>query len=158
MKKLVITAGTAALVSLGAFLLPATAQAAVAISVQVAPPAPVYERVPPPRRGYVWAPGHYEYRHGRYVWSGGRWLTARPGYAYHRPDWVQRNGRWYYSQGRWDRDRDGVADRYDRDRDGDGVPNRYDRNPNRSNTAGYDRDRDGVANAHDRRPDDPRRQ
>ena len=29
-----------------------------------------------------------------------------------------------------DRDRDGVANRYDRDRDGDGVRNRYDRRPN----------------------------
>ena len=27
------------------------------------------------------------------------------------------------------RDRDGVANRYDRDRDNDGVPNRYDRRP-----------------------------
>ena len=29
-----------------------------------------------------------------------------------------------------DRDRDGVANRYDRDRDNDGVPNRHDRRPN----------------------------
>ena len=29
-----------------------------------------------------------------------------------------------------DRDRDGVANRYDRDRDNDGVPNAYDRRPN----------------------------
>ena len=28
-----------------------------------------------------------------------------------------------------DRDRDGIADRYDRDRDGDGVPNRVDSRP-----------------------------
>ena len=34
MKKLVITAGTAALVSMGAFLLPATAQADVSVSVK----------------------------------------------------------------------------------------------------------------------------
>lgn len=29
-----------------------------------------------------------------------------------------------------DRDRDGVADRFDRDRDGDGIRNRNDRYPN----------------------------
>ena len=32
-------------------------------------------------------------------------------------------------QGYHDRDRDGVANRWDRDRDGDGVRNRYDRRP-----------------------------
>jgi len=34
------------------------------------------------------------------------------------------------SGGYGDRDRDGVANRYDRDRDGDRVPNQYDRAPN----------------------------
>jgi hypothetical protein len=29
-----------------------------------------------------------------------------------------------------DRDRDGIADRVDRDRDGDRVPNTHDRRPN----------------------------
>lgn len=144
MKKLVITAGAAALLSLGALIVPATAQAQVSVSVQFGPPAPVYERVPAPRPGYVWAPGHYEYKRGRYAWAGGRWMSARPGYAYHAPNWVERNGRWYYSQGRWDRDRDGIA-------------NRHDRHPNRPDTVRWDRDRDGVANGHDRRPNDPRR-
>lgn len=44
---------------------------------------------------------------------GGRSYRAAPG----------------YSSGRRDRDRDGIADRFDRDRDGDGVPNRGDRRP-----------------------------
>ena len=90
MKKLVITAGAAALLSLGALVVPATAQAQVSVSVQFGPPAPVYERVPAPRPGYVWAPGPYEYQRGRYAWTGGRWLAARPGYAYHAPHWVER--------------------------------------------------------------------
>ena len=38
--------------------------------------------------------------------------------------------RGYDYRGYHDRDRDGIANRYDRDRDGDGVPNRYDRRPN----------------------------
>ena len=43
---------------------------------------------------------------------------VEPGYQYHG------------NHGYRDRDRDGVANRYDRDRDGDGVRNRYDRRPN----------------------------
>lgn len=144
MKKLIVATGTAALLSLGALAAPATALADVAVSVQFGPPAPVYERVPAPRRGYVWAPGHYEFRHGRYAWTGGRWVGARPGYAYQAPAWVERRGRWYYSDARWDRDRVGIA-------------NRYDRHPNRPDAVGYDRDRDGVPNAYDRRPDNPHR-
>ena len=35
----------------------------------------------------------------------------------------------HHEYGYRDRDRDGVANRYDRDRDGDGVPNRRDRHP-----------------------------
>ena len=87
------------------------------VTIQVAPPPPRFERVPPPRRGFVWAPGHYEWRGGRHVWVGGYWVRARPGYAYRAPAWRQDGGRWVYSAGRWDRD-------------GDGVPNRYDRRPN----------------------------
>ena len=33
----------------------------------VAPPAPRYEAVPGAREGFVWAPGHYEFRRGEYV-------------------------------------------------------------------------------------------
>jgi hypothetical protein len=107
--------------------------------------------VPTPRDGFVWAPGHYEWRHGQYVWLRGHWMRDRQGYAYNEPRWVQRpNGEWVFIGERWerrhdryadrrgpygDRDRDGVANRYDRDRDGDGVPNHrdaYPNNPNRS--------------------------
>ncbi|HYP81848.1 YXWGXW repeat-containing protein [Variovorax sp.] len=145
MKKLLITAGAAALMSLGTLALPSTALADVAVSVQFGPPPPpVREVVPAPRPGHVWAPGHYEYRKGHYVWSKGRWMDARPGYAYHAPQWQERNGRWYYNQARWDRD-------------GDGIANRDDRHPDRPDAARHDRDHDGVANAYDRRPDDPHR-
>jgi hypothetical protein len=124
-----------------------------------APPAPRYERVPAYRPGYIWEPGHWEWRGNRHEWIGGVWLVDRPGYVYNRPSWYERDGRWYMEQGRWtprgqDRDRDGIPDRYERhaqqrghDRDRDGVPDRYDR----------DRDGDGVPNRADRRPDDGRR-
>ncbi len=106
--------------------------AAIDIYVQVAPPAPRYEPVPPPRRGYVWVPGYWDWRNQRHVWVGGTWARERPGYHYEHSRWVERDGRWGLERGNWrrgDRDRDGIPDRVDRDRDGDGVPNRVDRQP-----------------------------
>jgi len=122
--------------------------------IRVAPPPPRYERVPHPRAGYVWAPGHWEWRGNRHEWISGVWLAERPGYVYAQPAWHQRDGRWYMEPSRWapsgrgrDRDHDGIPDRHDRDRDNDGVPNRRD----------ADRDGDGVRNSQDRAPDNPRR-
>lgn len=116
--KFTLAAGAAALVSLGAVTVPTAAQAQPVINVQLgAPPPPRIERVPPPRRGYVWSPGHWEARRRAYVWVPGVWVRARPGYAYRPPQWRDNNGRWEYNGGGWDRD-------------GDGVPNRYDNRPN----------------------------
>ena len=137
--------------------------------VRVEPPAPLTEVVPAPREGFVWAPGHHEWRNGQYVWIQGHWLPERRGYAYVAPRWVQRgNGEWYMVGGNWergpygDRDHDGIANRYDPDSprnqrryamgprgdlDRDGIQNRDDR----------DRDGDGVRNHRDRFPDNPRR-
>lgn len=95
------------------------------IIVQIAPPAPRQEVVPAPRRGYVWAPGHYEWRNRRHVWVEGRWLRERRGYAYNGPTWEERNGRWVMRQGQWVRG--------GRDNDRDGVPNRFDSRPNNPN-------------------------
>jgi hypothetical protein len=119
--------------------------------IRIAPPEPRYERTPRARRGYVWVPGHWDWRGNRHVWVSGTWLRDRPGYVYSQPRWIERDGRWILEQPRWDRrrdgDRDGIADRHDRDRDNDGVSNRRDR----------DRDGDGVPNSRDARPDNPRR-
>ena len=125
MKNLALSLATCAavLLPIGAITLPTAAQAQPAVMwLKTPPPPPRAERVPPPRRGDVWAPGHYETRGNRYVWVRGEYVRARPGYAYRAPEWRERDGRWEYSRGRWDRD-------------GDGVPNRNDRrpsNPNRS--------------------------
>ncbi|RZI64368.1 YXWGXW repeat-containing protein [Variovorax guangxiensis] len=119
MKKLALSLATCAavLLPIGAITLPTAAQAQpVVLWAKTPPPPPRAERVPPPRRGYVWAPGHYETRGNRYVWVRGEYVRARPGYAYRSPEWRERDGRWEYSRGRWDRD-------------GDGVPNRNDRRP-----------------------------
>jgi hypothetical protein len=96
------------------------------VVIREAPPAPRQEAAPSARRGYVWVPGHYEYRRRGYEWVSGHWLRERRGYAYNAPRWVERNGQWVMEQGRWARG--GM-----RDRDGDGVPNRLDARPNNPN-------------------------
>jgi hypothetical protein len=184
-KKTFISAAIAAGSLMG--LAPAVANAQYNAIVAVAPPAAVHEVVPRDRPGYVWAPGHHEWRGNQYVWVPGHWLQAREGYAYREPRWIQRsNGEWAMIGGQWerrgdrDRDGDGIANRYDRDRDGDGIPNRYDNRPNRPdyvtrnnpnrfgpygdldgdgivNREDGDRDGDGVRNLRDRHPDDPNR-
>lgn len=104
------------------------------VTVQPAPPAPLVEAVPSPREGYVWAPGHYEWRNGQYVWLQGEWMTARPGFAWRAGHWEQAaNGSWVFVAGHWMRGDGSVAYNTARgpfgDLDGDGVINRDDRYP-----------------------------
>ena len=127
----------------------AAAQAQYTAIVSTAPPPPRHEVVPAPRSGWVWAPGHYEWRGGEYAWVEGRWMRDRAGYEYREARWVQRgDGSWVLVGNNWERrmeeraarrearmapdadfDRDGIANRYDRDIDGDGIPNRRDAFP-----------------------------
>jgi hypothetical protein len=74
------------------------------IVVNVAPPAARQERVPPPRRGYVWAPGYWRWEGRRHVWVAGHWVKARRGYHWAAPRWDEREGRHQFQQGRWERD------------------------------------------------------
>ncbi len=133
----------AALVASTLGAIPLQSSAAVEVYVDSAPPPPRHELIPAPRHGWVWAPGYWDWRHGRYTWVGGHWVRERHGMYWHPDRWEQRDGRWVMHRGGWhrdrwegeryayrDRDHDGVPNRYDRDRDGDGVPNRYDRAPN----------------------------
>jgi hypothetical protein len=93
----------AALLALAAGAAPLSSMAAprVDLFVGVAPPAPLVERVPAPRHGYVWAPGHWEWNGRRHVWAAGYWIAERPGYAYSAPVWVQRGGGWTMEPERW---------------------------------------------------------
>jgi hypothetical protein len=77
----------------------------VGIGIGVAPPPPRFERVPPPRRGYAWAPGYWRWdaRVHRHVWVGGTWMRARPGYRYHPAYWVHRGRHWRFHDGYWTR-------------------------------------------------------
>ena len=142
-KTLIGAAFAAALMGFGA-----AAQAQYTAIVSVAPPAPRHEVVPAPREGWVWAPGHYEYRGNEYRWVEGSWMRDRSGYEYREPRWVQRgDGSWVLVGNNWERrmerearrearmapdadfDRDGIANRHDRDIDGDGIRNGRDRSP-----------------------------
>lgn len=76
----------------------------VGVGIGVAPPQPRFERVPPPRAGYVWAPGYWVWspRMHRHVWMGGRWMRVRPGYRYVPARWRHGpHGHWYFNGGHW---------------------------------------------------------
>lgn len=128
--------------------------AAAEIVVRVAPPPVRSEMVPAPRRGYIWTPGHWEWRRQQHVWVGGAWLRDRPGYMYRNPEWRQRDGRWVMQHGGWVR---GGHDRgRDRDHDGYRDGGRHDRDGYRDGQRGHgDRDGDGVPNNRDARPNNP---
>jgi hypothetical protein len=107
----VIVTGTA-----GAAMLPpfGTAHAGVGVVVSVPPPPLRHETFPPPRAGFIWVPGHWEWGGRHHRWVAGYWLKARKGYHFRSHRWVEHNGGWRFDRGRWDRDGDGIADRYDR--------------------------------------------
>ncbi|MEO7108398.1 MAG: YXWGXW repeat-containing protein [Rhodoferax sp.] len=106
--------------SLAGITVPLTANADVGVYFNTAPPAPRYEVVPAPRRGYVWVSGFWDLRGHRHVWHAGHWERARRGYHMEQPTWTQNGDRWELRRGHWNRG----------DRDGDGVPDRKDRAPN----------------------------
>lgn len=116
-KKVMLAAMVAA--SLGA--IPVTASAVVI--VREAPPQPRSETTPPPRHGYIWVGGHWDWQGRHHQWVQGSWMRERRGYQYNPSTWVERDGRWHLERGQWRRG----------DRDGDGVPNRVDRAPNNPN-------------------------
>ena len=95
----------------------APAQAAPYVSV--APPPLREEVVPPPRHGWVWTPGYWNWNGHRYVWVAGTWVRERPGWHYAEPRWVEHDDHWVMERGRWAHG----------DRDHDGVPNEVDHHP-----------------------------
>ena len=123
-KKILLAAVVAS--SFGAIPLASYAQHRTIIITQP-PPPPRDELAPNLRRGYEWAPGHWEWRGNQHVWVRGHQLRERRGSHWVPDQWVERNGRWRLVAGHWERGARG------RDRDGDGVPNRFDARPNNPN-------------------------
>ncbi|HZX26034.1 MAG TPA: hypothetical protein VFF16_03125 [Telluria sp.] len=165
---------------LAASVLPALPAAAHAYDVDVvvrsAPPAPRFESVPPPRYGFAWAPGYWNWTGRYFAWMPGHWEPMRPGYQLVGAQWIPTSHGWVLRESSWQPvtygryggwNRDGIPDRYERpyyghrgyrdhDRDHDGIADRYDRDRDNDGTPNrYDRDRDGdgVPNRYDRHPD-----
>jgi hypothetical protein len=86
-----------------AVMAPMVASAGVGIDITVAPPAPRVEVVPPPRPGFVWAPGYWEWRGGAHVWIPGRWMGERRGWHWVPDRWEQRGDHWHHRRGHWER-------------------------------------------------------
>ncbi|MGB7193842.1 MAG: YXWGXW repeat-containing protein [Collimonas pratensis] len=100
-----------------AALLPTQAMAQVGVNIIIGtPPPPRYERMPPPRVGYLWAPGYWNWDGRRHVWAGGHWERARNGYRYDRPQWQHGRNGWELHRGGWQHG-GGHGGRHDQRRD-----------------------------------------
>lgn len=74
---------------------------AAAIDIEIAPPAPRVVVAPPPRPGFVWAPGYWAYRGHEHVWVDGHWMKERRGWRWEPDHWVHHEGRYRYEPGHW---------------------------------------------------------
>ena len=73
-------------------------------AIEMAPP-PMRVEVRPtaPGADFVWTPGYYAWRGGRYEWSAGNWARPpHPGVTWVEPRYVSSGGRYYLQPGRWD--------------------------------------------------------
>lgn len=73
---------------------------AVVVIAPSAPPAPRYEPVPPPRAGFVWDAGRWNWE-GRYVWVPGHWVEAVAGRRWAAGVWEPYRGQYRYVPGHW---------------------------------------------------------
>ena len=92
--------GTAAGV---AYTPPVQAAAYVDVGIDVAPPAPRYERVVV-RRGYTWTPGYWQWDAGahRHTWIAGTYVAERPGFVFRPARWERGpHGHWHFIPGEW---------------------------------------------------------
>lgn len=104
--KLALLAGLGLALTTVGYAPPAAARTHVSVNLAIgAPPPPRIERVPPPRAGYVWAPGYWRWNAParRHVWVRGYWVQARPGYHYRPAHWERQGRGWRLRDGGWDR-------------------------------------------------------
>lgn len=77
--------------------------ARVDIDVDIAPP-PLAVESAPPREGYIYAPGYWEWSdEHHYVWKKGEYVKNRPGHHWVPHAWEKRNGRYHFNEGHWER-------------------------------------------------------
>jgi hypothetical protein len=100
-----VALATVLAVALGALagLHTATAQAAVGIDIDIAPPAARVVVAPPPRPGFVWAPGYWRWDGHHHRWHEGYWVRARPGYHWVPDAWVAHGRHYHFARGHWER-------------------------------------------------------
>jgi hypothetical protein len=84
-------------------MLPLGANAAVFLSITVAPPAlPVYVAPPMPAPGYFWTPGYWAYADAGYFWVPGTWVLApAPGLLWTPGYWGWAGGVYAWHDGYW---------------------------------------------------------
>ena len=105
--RLLLCASTTALIlgaaPIGAFIAPAQAQVAVAISATIAPPLlPVYAQPPIPGPGYLWIPGYWAWNAQEYYWVPGYWsMPPTVGFYWTPPYWGWLNGAYVFNAGYW---------------------------------------------------------
>jgi hypothetical protein len=87
----------------GSAMVPPAAFAGIGVNIDIAPPEPRVEVLPPPRAGYVWAPGYWDYRHNQHVWAGGHYMRERHGYHWAPDRWQQDGPHWRRERGHWER-------------------------------------------------------
>jgi hypothetical protein len=140
---LALTAGT-----LTAFAPAASAQVSIGISVGTPPPPLRYEVVPPPRVGYVWAPGYWDWGGASYVWVTGAWHRDRPGYVYYQPRWVNERGRWVQRRAYWGHD-NGRHNGWYKDHGNHGDRGRWDDDQGNQGNHGHRGNGRGHGHGHD---------
>jgi hypothetical protein len=82
----------------------ASAEVALGISVQIAPPElPVYDQPPMPEVGYLWTPGYWAWADPvGYYWVPGTWVQPPTvGYLWTPPYWGWVNGAYLFNDGYW---------------------------------------------------------
>lgn len=78
------------------------AMARVDLFIGVPPPVVREEVVPPPRHGWVWAPGFWEWRHGHHMWVRGHWIREHRGHAWIADHWDRDGDRYHFVPGHWE--------------------------------------------------------
>jgi hypothetical protein len=94
---------TIALTGVGAAFTPEFVSAGAEIVTDAPPPADRVEHAPPPRDGYVWGAGHWEWNGRSYVWISGTWIPERRAAHWVAARWEQVGTQWHYVAGHWER-------------------------------------------------------
>jgi hypothetical protein len=89
--------------SVGAALTPLVASAGTEIVTDSPPPPDRVEHAPPPRDGYAWAAGHWEWNRHSYVWVSGTWIAERRAAHWIVDRWEPVGSQWHYVPGHWER-------------------------------------------------------